>query len=82
VGADARFRFHWQEFDGPPVVPPTRQGFGRILLERVAAQEFGVPPTIRYAPDGLSYEIDAPLSAVVFVGSAREAAATLDGRVR
>jgi two-component sensor histidine kinase len=82
VGADARFRFHWQEFNGPPVVPPTRQGFGRIVLERAAAQEFGVPPTIRYAPDGLSYEIDAPLSAVVFVGSAREAVATLDGRVR
>lgn len=82
VGADARFRFHWQEFNGPPVVPPTRQGFGRILLERAAAQEFGVSPTIRYAPDGLSYKIDAPLSAVVSVGAAREAAATLDGRVR
>jgi two-component sensor histidine kinase len=65
VGVDARFRFHWQEFEGPPVVAPTHRGFGRILLERAAALEFGVPPTVRYAPEGLSYEIDAPLSAVV-----------------
>ena len=61
AGAEARFRFQWQERDGPPVVPPTRQGFGRILLERAAAQEFGAPK-VRFAPEGLSYEIDAPLS--------------------
>jgi two-component sensor histidine kinase len=64
VGGEARFRFHWQEMGGPPVVPPTRRGFGRILLEKAVAQEFGVPPKIRFAPEGLIYEIDAPLSAV------------------
>jgi two-component sensor histidine kinase len=64
VGADARFRFQWQELNGPPVVPPTRQGFGRILLEKAAAQEFGVPPKVRFAPEGLIYEIEAPLLVV------------------
>jgi two-component sensor histidine kinase len=64
VGADARFRFQWQELNGPPVVPPTRQGFGRILLEKVAAQEFGVLPKVRFAPEGLIYEIEAPLLVV------------------
>lgn len=63
-GAEARFNFQWQEFGGPPVVPPTRQGFGRTVLEKAAAQEFGVPPKIGYAPEGLSYEIDALLSVV------------------
>ena len=71
AGADARFRFQWQEFDGPTVVPPTRQGFGRVVLEKAAAQEFGAAPKIRYAPEGLNYEIDAPLS-VVAADSARE----------
>jgi two-component system CheB/CheR fusion protein len=61
---ETRFKFRWQERDGPPIVPPTHQGFGRILIERAAAQEFGAQPTIDYAPEGLSYEIDAPLSAV------------------
>jgi two-component sensor histidine kinase len=65
VGAEARFKFQWQERDGPPVIPPTRQGFGRTLLERAVATEFGVPSKIGFAPEGLSYEIDAPLSVVV-----------------
>jgi PAS domain S-box-containing protein len=67
-GAEARFKFQWQERDGPPVVPPTRQGFGRILIEKAAAQDFGARPKISYAPEGLSYEIDAPLSAMVVSG--------------
>lgn len=29
AGEEARFKFQWQERDGPPVIPPTRQGFGR-----------------------------------------------------
>ena len=75
VGARARFRFQWQESGGPPVVPPTRQGFGRIVLEKAAAQEFGAPPKIRFAPEGLSYEIDAPLSAVTVAVSGGATAA-------
>lgn len=59
---DARFRFRWRERGGPPVVVPTRKGFGSILLERLASQDFGAPPTISFASDGLSYSIDAPLS--------------------
>jgi len=64
TGAEARFKFQWQERNGPPVVPPIRQGFGHMVIERAAAQDFG-PPKIRFASDGLCYEIDAPLPAVV-----------------
>jgi two-component sensor histidine kinase/PAS domain-containing protein len=71
AGADARFRFKWQEFDGPRVVPPTRQGFGRILLEKAVAQEFGVLPKVGFAPEGLTYEIDAPLSDVAATSAVR-----------
>jgi two-component sensor histidine kinase len=60
-GEEARFRFQWQERDGPPVVVPTRKGFGSILLEKLAAQDFGTQPEITFAPDGLSYSIDASL---------------------
>jgi two-component sensor histidine kinase len=65
AGAEARFKFHWQERDGPAVVSPTHQGFGRVVLERAVAHDFAASPAIRFAPEGLSYEIDAPLSAVV-----------------
>jgi two-component sensor histidine kinase len=64
AGTEARFQFRWKELDGPPVVPPTRQGFGRVMLEKAVAQEFGVPAKIDFAPEGLSYEINAPLSVV------------------
>jgi two-component sensor histidine kinase len=70
VGEEARLKLQWQERDGPPVVPPARQGFGRILLERAVAQEFGAQPTISFAPEGLSYEVDAPLSDIVAGGLA------------
>jgi two-component sensor histidine kinase len=59
---EARFRFHWQEQGGPAVVAPTRKGFGSILLERLAAQDFSAQPKITFAPAGLSYLIDASLS--------------------
>jgi two-component sensor histidine kinase len=64
VGTEARFKFQWQELGGPPVAPPTRQGFGRILLEKAVALDFDAQPNIRFAPQGLIYEIDAPLSVV------------------
>jgi two-component sensor histidine kinase/PAS domain-containing protein len=64
VGTEARFKFQWQELGGPPVAPPTRQGFGRILLETAVASDFDAQPEIRFAPEGLIYEIDAPLSVV------------------
>ena len=60
-GEEARFRFQWRERDGPPVVVPTRKGFGSILLEKLAAQDFGTQPEITFAPEGLSYSIDASL---------------------
>jgi PAS domain S-box-containing protein len=61
AGKEARFKFQWQERGGPPVIPPTRQGFGSVLVEKVAAQDFGAQPKIRFAPEGVSYAIDAPL---------------------
>jgi two-component sensor histidine kinase len=68
AGIEARFKLFWKERGGPPVVPSTRQGFGRILLEKVVAQDFDAQPKMGFAPDGLSYEIDAPLSAVAAGG--------------
>ena len=61
VGAGARFKFRWQERGGPPVVFPTRHGFGRSLLEKAAALDFATTPKISFVPEGLTYEIDASL---------------------
>jgi two-component sensor histidine kinase len=50
-------RFHWQERGGPPVVTPTRHGFGTTLLKAT----FG-DVRLDYAPEGLMCEIDVPLA--------------------
>ena len=63
IRAEARFKFQWQERNGPPVIAPTRQGFGHMVIEKAAAQDFGLPK-IRFESEGLCYEIDAALSAV------------------
>jgi two-component sensor histidine kinase len=66
TGAESRFKFQWRERNGPPVIPPTRQGFGHMVIEKVAAQDFGLPK-ITFESGGLCYEIDAALSAVTAV---------------
>lgn len=69
TGAEARFKFKWQEFNGPRVLAPSRRGFGRLVLEQGVAQDFREPPRITFAPEGMIYEIDAPLSLITVEAS-------------
>ena len=47
------FRWTWQEIGGPKVTPPTRRGFGSLLLQRVFATDFNGKVQIDYLPDGV-----------------------------
>lgn len=57
---DASFDLRWQESGGPPVAPPTRRGFGTLLLERQFAFELNAQTDIDFAPDGLVVAIRIP----------------------
>jgi two-component sensor histidine kinase len=62
IEADAcRLLFKWTERDGPPVLPPTRKGFGSRLLEHVLPRQIGADVTVDYDPDGLCARIVVPL---------------------
>ena len=50
---DGAFFFEWRESGGPPVLPPTRKGFGSSLIQRGIARELGGRAEIDYAPEGL-----------------------------
>ena len=63
-GENKRFKFQWEERGGPLVVAPTRKGFGSVVTEKVVAQDFKAQPTVKFAPEGFSYEIDAPLNVI------------------
>jgi PAS domain S-box-containing protein len=56
-----RIRVTWTETGGPPVVPPSRAGFGTRLIERVLAQEVGGTAKIDYRETGVVFTVDAPL---------------------
>jgi len=61
---DGRFNLHWREEGGPPVVKPSRTGFGSRLIERGLSAELRGRATIDYHPVGLVCTIDAPLDAI------------------
>ena len=51
----------WKEHDGPPVIPPTRYGFGTRLIERSLQGQLGGEAVLDYAPDGVRCHIRLPL---------------------
>lgn len=58
--------FIWEERGGPPVKPPTRQGFGHTILNDVA-KGFSTCVAADYRPEGLRYELTAELGRITNV---------------
>jgi PAS domain S-box-containing protein len=50
----------WKERCGPAVTPPSRTGFGRMLIEQALAQELASTVTMDFAPEGLTCLITIP----------------------
>jgi len=63
-----RFTLTWTESGGPPVREPTRHSFGTRLINGLANQLHG-DVRLRYEPNGLVYELDAPLPALQMSGA-------------
>ncbi|MFC1456492.1 PAS domain S-box protein [Microvirga arabica] len=61
-GADGpHLHLVWAERGGPPVVAPTRRGFGTRLIERSLAQELQGKVQLAFEPAGLVCTLDAPV---------------------
>jgi PAS domain S-box-containing protein len=52
-----RFDFSWTEAGGPPVTPPTSQGFGMRILKRGMELETGGRAEVAYQPEGFAYRL-------------------------
>ncbi|WP_192556360.1 ATP-binding protein [Dyella acidiphila] len=61
-------QLRWEEFDGPPVTPPTRMGFGSRLIERGLRQDLDGEVKVDYAPEGLVCTIHAHIPAPAIGG--------------
>lgn len=58
----------WKESGGPPVVQPTRTGFGRRLIERGLARDLDGQARLLFEPDGVRFVLHAPLSKKLVLG--------------
>jgi light-regulated signal transduction histidine kinase (bacteriophytochrome)/CheY-like chemotaxis protein len=60
----------WRESGGPPVAPPTRRGFGSVIIERVIPFDLQGVVAVRYAPAGLEAEFFIPAQHIASVSAA------------
>jgi two-component sensor histidine kinase len=57
---DGEVRIRWRERGGPPVQPPDRRGFGRVLLERLVGATLGGSVNLDFRPCGIECDIVFP----------------------
>jgi two-component sensor histidine kinase len=60
-----RFVMTWVESGGPPVAAPTRRGFGSTVTGDMVCASLDAEVVSEFAPSGLSWKLDSPLSAIV-----------------
>lgn len=60
-GAGERITLRWEEHGGPPVQPPTRNGFGTSLIQTAVKRLLSGNLDYRLEPDGLVCDISFPL---------------------
>jgi PAS domain S-box-containing protein len=60
----SQLRLDWQETGGPPVSPPSRRGFGSMLLQRTLAEDLEGEVIMKFESPGLACSISAPLRTV------------------
>lgn len=52
---------HWREEGGPPVVVPSKRGFGRDLLEKIVAHELRSEVELQFKPGGVECRLHVPV---------------------
>ena len=54
------FAIRWTESGGPAVSPPTRRGFGSIVMGVMAERSVGGTVDLDYAPSGVTWRLTCP----------------------
>lgn len=63
-----RLSLSWLESGGPPVTPPEQKGFGRLVIERMAAEALQGQVTLEFPREGLVWRLEADAAAAVKEG--------------
>lgn len=59
-----RFTLIWTERGGPPAAEPQRRGFGRSVIEDLAAGSLGGSAQLNFAPEGITWVLEAPTASL------------------
>jgi len=65
AGAPKEILLQWRESNGPVVEPPSRKGFGTMLIEKVLAYEAEGEAKLEFLPTGVAFVFRLPLSSNV-----------------
>ena len=57
---ESQIHLSWAEAGGPPVVEPSRRGFGTTFVERASAHELHGKAALQFRPEGLRCDIIFP----------------------
>lgn len=53
-----RVRLSWSEKGGPPVTPPNRQGFGRVVIEQIVPRALNGSGNLDFSPSGVNWTFE------------------------
>lgn len=70
---DTAFFMSWVEEGGPSVVPPTRTGFGQMVIRRMVEAAFEGTVKIEYPESGFSWSLSATFASTLGRGDAQDA---------
>ena len=67
----SRLRLRWQERGGPVVTPPTRKGFGHMVIDTMIAQKLDAVVELAFEPQGLCWTVSIPSTQFAYDSSGR-----------
>jgi PAS domain S-box-containing protein len=65
------FHMTWRESGGPIVNQPVRKGFGSTVITGTLSRTFNGKAELEYRPEGVSWELTAPLGRLACISPAR-----------
>lgn len=61
---DDKLAIEWIERGGPPISPPTREGFGTLLIKQIIQRTFGADVSLEYPSQGFVCRMQLPRTKV------------------
>jgi two-component sensor histidine kinase len=62
----------WVERDGPGVVPPSRKGFGHLVIGEMIERSLNAKVRLEFFPNGLEWSVSIPRPDLVLIGDKAE----------